>query len=93
VVPPWTLPVVLGSLLLPSSGRLLLPLAGLTLLALHARQAGWHSFGGKFTSGLAASSSATSTFTFGLGTDSRVHQNNGTRAVCPPTFTGWRLAS
>jgi hypothetical protein len=30
---------VLGSLLLPSSGRLLLPLAGLTLLALHARQA------------------------------------------------------
>jgi hypothetical protein len=54
---------------------------------------GWHSFGGRITSGLAASSSATSTYTFGLGTDSRVYENNGAWAVYPPTFTGWKLAS
>jgi hypothetical protein len=54
---------------------------------------GWHSFGGHLTSGLAAASSATSTYTFGLGTDSRVYENNGAWAVYPPTFTGWTLAS
>jgi hypothetical protein len=54
---------------------------------------GWHSFGGRFTSGLAAGSSATDTFTFGLGTDSRVYGNNGAWVAYPPTFVGWALVS
>jgi hypothetical protein len=58
-----------------------------------ASSPGWHSFGGRFTSGLVAASAATETFTFGLGTDSRVYGNNGAWAVYPPTFTGWRPAS
>jgi hypothetical protein len=54
---------------------------------------GWHSLGGSFTSGLAAASSGTDTYTFGLGTNSKVYQNNGAWAVYPPTFTGWGVAS
>ncbi|MBV9095503.1 MAG: hypothetical protein JO132_16780 [Streptosporangiaceae bacterium] len=59
-----------------------------------ASSPGWHYFGGVFTSGLAAASSpAVFTYTFGLGTDSRVYENNGRWVVYPPTFTGWLLAS
>lgn len=55
---------------------------------------GWHSMGGKFTSGLSASAaSSTTTNIFGLGTDSLVYRNIASWATYPPTFTGWKLAS
>lgn len=51
-------------------------------------------FGGRFTSGLAAASSATYTYTFGLGTDSRVYENNGSWACTrPPSPAGCSPAS
>ena len=55
---------------------------------------GWHSIGGRLTSGLAASSGTAAgkptTYTFGLGTDNQVYENTGTWATYPPSFSGWQ---
>ena len=55
---------------------------------------GWHSIGGRLTSGLAASSGTAAgkptTYTFGLGTDNQVYGNTGTWATYPPSFSGWQ---
>lgn len=51
---------------------------------------GWHSMGGLFSSGLAAASNGvTTTYTFGLGTDSEAYGATGSWTAYPPTFTGW----
>jgi hypothetical protein len=53
---------------------------------------GWRSFGGRWTSGLAASSGTMAgkptTYTFGLGTDNQVYEKIGTWATYPPSFSG-----
>lgn len=60
---------------------------------------GWHTMGGRLTSGLAVSTQSAAiaptptTFTFGLGTDNRIYENAGTWGLYPPSFTGWGLAS
>jgi hypothetical protein len=54
---------------------------------------GWTSFGGVFSSGLAASSNGTTTtHVFGIGTLPEVYENTGTWTTAPatpPAFTGW----
>jgi len=54
---------------------------------------GWHSMGGRFTSGLAAANVAiggTLTFTAGLGTDSNVYFDGANWSFgYPPHFLGW----
>jgi hypothetical protein len=50
---------------------------------------GWHSMAGKFTSGFTAVGVGSTTYTFGLGTDSQVYRNIGTWTGYPPTFSGW----
>jgi hypothetical protein len=61
---------------------------------------GWHSMGGAFSTGLAATTapqvaptSRTPTATFGLGTDQRVYQSTGTWNSYPPVFTAWKPVS
>ena len=58
---------------------------------------GWHSMGGAFTSGLAASTQVVATIPdtiiFGLGTDSHIYQNTATWAAYPPSFGGWKFVS
>ena len=54
---------------------------------------GWHSMGGKFTSGLGAANvsiGGTQTFTVGLGTDSNVYFDGANWSFgYPPHFLGW----
>ena len=54
---------------------------------------GWHSMGGRFTSGLATASATVSgkvtTYTLGLGTDGQVYGDIGTWTPYPPAFSGW----
>ena len=54
---------------------------------------GWHSIGGRLTSGLAAGSGTMAgkptTYTFGLGTDNQVYEKTGTWATYPPSFSSW----
>jgi hypothetical protein len=51
---------------------------------------GWFSMGGQFSSGLAAASNGvTTTYTFGLGTNSEVYGATGSWTAYPPTLTGW----
>jgi hypothetical protein len=50
---------------------------------------GWHLMGGNLTAGLAAVAAGSTTYTFGLGTDSQVYRNIGTWTAYPPTFSGW----
>ncbi len=60
---------------------------------------GWHTMGGRLTSGLASSTQSAAiaptptTFTFGQGTDNRIYENVSTWGLYPPSFTGWGLAS
>lgn len=59
-----------------------------------ATSPGWHPMTGAFTSGLsAATQNATTTLTFGLGTDNQVYENVGTWTSYPPAFGGWKLVS
>jgi hypothetical protein len=58
---------------------------------------GWHSMGGRFNSGLSASTQVQATIpnalTFGLGTDNRIYENSGNFTVYPPVFSGWHPVS
>jgi hypothetical protein len=49
---------------------------------------GWHSMGGTFTSGMAGAATSAETWTYGLGGDSQVWENQGVWNPTP-TFTGW----
>lgn len=55
---------------------------------------GWHSMGGRLTSGLAADLEVLATIpesiTLGLGTDSQIYQNTAEWPPYPPLFMGWR---
>lgn len=50
---------------------------------------GWHAMGGALSAGLGAASAGTTTYTFGLGTDSQVYRVTGAWASYPPTLSGW----
>lgn len=56
--------------------------------------AGWRSMGGKLTTGVAAVSGTvsgkTTTYTFGLGTNSAVYGDTGTWTSSSPSFSGWK---
>jgi hypothetical protein len=58
---------------------------------------GWHSMGGRFSSGLAAATRVQAaipdSLTFGLGTDNRAYVNSGTWTAYPPRFGGWNPVS
>jgi hypothetical protein len=62
-----------------------------------ASSPGWHSMGGRFSSGLSAATETLATIpyslTYGLGTDGQVYENSGTGTVYPPTFSGWHPVS
>ena len=52
--------------------------------------AGWQSMGGKLTTGLSATSSPSTTYTFGLGTNISVFGDTGTWTSSSASFSGWK---
>jgi hypothetical protein len=50
---------------------------------------GWHSMGGRFSSGLSAVTWTVGSVTVGLGTDGQVYEENGSWNPYPPAFSGW----
>jgi hypothetical protein len=50
---------------------------------------GWHSMGGRFSSGLSAMTWNVGSVTVGLGTDGQVYDENGNWTTYPPAFSGW----
>ena len=57
---------------------------------------GWHSMGGRLTSGLAAVTQIVATipniYTYGLGTDGRIYEDVSTWAAPTPSLSGWHQA-
>jgi hypothetical protein len=52
--------------------------------------ASWRSMGGELTTGVSATSSPSTTYTFGLGTNISVYGDTGTWTSYPPSFSGWK---
>ena len=61
-----------------------------------ANTPGWHSMGGRLTTGPAAITqilaTIPTTFTYALGTDHQIYENAGTWAARTPGLTGWHRA-
>jgi hypothetical protein len=61
-----------------------------------ANTPGWHSMGGRLTTGPAAFTqnvaTIPTTFTYALGTDHQIYENAGTWAAPTPGLTGWHRA-
>jgi hypothetical protein len=62
-----------------------------------ANTPGWHSMGGHLTTGPAAftqiEATIPDTYTYALGTDNQIYENEGTWAAPTPGLSGWHLAS
>ncbi len=55
-----------------------------------AGAAGWRSMGGNLTTGVSATSSPSTTYTYGLGTNVSVFGDTGTWTSATPSFSGWK---
>lgn len=51
---------------------------------------GWRSMGGQLTTGVTATSSPSTSYTFGLGTNISVYGDTGTWTSSSPSFSGWK---